>query len=191
VKFRQNPPSRIGQIRQKSARNWDDFRPFFTLRVVFVGFLVRILPYLRSGQGKIFIFFENILHNLVFLKNILHKIIFLPLFFFARKSEKKNCFIAYRDSKTARIRQPNTKQYKMGQIRQKSARNWESARNIFCPLDNFQIRQNCPNLAEKTAIWQRCMVVSTQQRASQFKLQSRVGSSAEKSCSDKRESFDL
>jgi hypothetical protein len=60
VKIRQNPPSRIGQIRQKSARNWDDFRPFFTLRVVFVGFLVRILPYLRSGQGKIFIFFENI-----------------------------------------------------------------------------------------------------------------------------------
>jgi hypothetical protein len=30
VKIRQNPPSRIGQIRQKSARNWDDFRPFFT-----------------------------------------------------------------------------------------------------------------------------------------------------------------
>jgi hypothetical protein len=44
VKIRQNPPSRIGQIRQKSARNWDGFRPFFTLRVVFVGFLVLILP---------------------------------------------------------------------------------------------------------------------------------------------------
>jgi hypothetical protein len=48
VKIRPNPPSRIGQIRQKSARNWDDFKPFFTLREVFVGFLVRILPYLRS-----------------------------------------------------------------------------------------------------------------------------------------------
>jgi hypothetical protein len=62
VKIRQNPPSRIGQIRQKSARNWEDFRPFFSLRVVFVAFLVRILPYLRSGQGEIFnFFFENIL----------------------------------------------------------------------------------------------------------------------------------
>jgi hypothetical protein len=59
-----NPPSRKGQIRQKSARNWDDFRPFFTLRVVFVAFLVRILPYLRSGQGEIYIFFENILQNI-------------------------------------------------------------------------------------------------------------------------------
>jgi hypothetical protein len=38
VKNRQNPPSRIGKIRQKSAKNWDDFRPFFTLRVVFVAF---------------------------------------------------------------------------------------------------------------------------------------------------------
>jgi hypothetical protein len=85
VKIRQNPPSRIDQIRQKSARNWEDFRPFFTLRVVFVGFLVRILPYLRNGQGKIFIFFENILHNFVFLENILHKIIFSQLFFFYKK----------------------------------------------------------------------------------------------------------
>jgi hypothetical protein len=83
VKIRQNPPSRIGKIRQKSARNWDDLRPFFTLRIVFVGFLVWILPYLRSGQGKIFIFFEN----------ILHKIIFYQLFFFARKSENKSCFL--------------------------------------------------------------------------------------------------
>jgi hypothetical protein len=57
VKIRQNLPSRIGQIRQKSARNWDDFRPFFSLRVVFVAFLVRILPYFRSGQrGNIYLF---------------------------------------------------------------------------------------------------------------------------------------
>jgi hypothetical protein len=57
-----NPP--IGQICQKSARNWDDFRPFFTLRVFCVGCLVRILPYLRSGPGKMFIFFLNILLNI-------------------------------------------------------------------------------------------------------------------------------
>jgi hypothetical protein len=57
VKIRQNPPRRIGQIRQKSARNWDDFRPFFTLRLVFVAFLVRILPYLRISQREIFIAF--------------------------------------------------------------------------------------------------------------------------------------
>jgi hypothetical protein len=69
VKIRQNPPSRIGQIRQKSARNWDDFRLFSPLRVVFVAFLVRILPYLRSGQGEIFIFFENILHNIYLFLN--------------------------------------------------------------------------------------------------------------------------
>jgi hypothetical protein len=47
----------------KSAINWDDFRPFFTLRVIFMGGLVLISTYLRSGPGKIFIFFENILHN--------------------------------------------------------------------------------------------------------------------------------
>jgi hypothetical protein len=40
MKIRQNPPRRIGQIRQKSARNWDDLRLFFTLRVVFVGFFI-------------------------------------------------------------------------------------------------------------------------------------------------------
>jgi hypothetical protein len=51
VKIRQNPPSRIGQIRQNSARNWNDFRLFFTLRVVFVAFLVQILPYPISVQG--------------------------------------------------------------------------------------------------------------------------------------------
>jgi hypothetical protein len=56
VKIRQNPPKRIGHIRQKSARNWDDFSPFITLRLVFVAFLMRILPYLRSGQREIFIF---------------------------------------------------------------------------------------------------------------------------------------
>jgi hypothetical protein len=38
VKIRQNPPSRISQIRQKSARNWDDFRPFFYPKSSFCGF---------------------------------------------------------------------------------------------------------------------------------------------------------
>jgi hypothetical protein len=70
---------------------------------------------------------------------------------------RKNVFFANRDSKTARIRQTKTNPCKIGQIRQKSARNKEPARNIFCPPDDFQIRQNFPNLAEKTAIWQRCI----------------------------------
>jgi hypothetical protein len=62
---------------------------------------VRILPYLRSGQGKIFIFFENILHNLVFLKIFCTKLFFIHNFFL---QEKVRIFFAYRDSKTARIR---------------------------------------------------------------------------------------
>jgi hypothetical protein len=32
----------------------------------------------------------------------------------------------------------------------------QKLRNIFCPPENFQINQNFPNLAEKTAILQRC-----------------------------------
>jgi hypothetical protein len=85
VKIRQNPPSRIGQIRQKSARNWDDFRPLFTLREVFVGFLVRILPYLRSGPGNFFLFFLKIFFSFLkiffFFENILHKNICSEQFF--------------------------------------------------------------------------------------------------------------
>jgi hypothetical protein len=69
---------------------------------------------------------------------------------------RKKMISANKDSKTARIRQTKTSLCKIGQIRQKSARNWEPARNICCPPDDFQIRQNFPNLAEKTAIWQRC-----------------------------------
>jgi hypothetical protein len=76
--------------------------------------------------------------------------------FYARKSEKQVVF-ANIDSKTARIRQTKPKPCKIGQTRQKSARNWQSARNIFYPKDDFQIRQNFANLAEKTAIWQRCL----------------------------------
>jgi hypothetical protein len=81
VKNCQNPPSRIGRIRQKSARNWDDFRPFFTLRVVFVAFFVEILPYLRSGQGEKFLFFDFFLLNIKKIEIILHKITFYPLIF--------------------------------------------------------------------------------------------------------------
>jgi hypothetical protein len=78
VKIRQNPPSRIGQIRQKSARNWDDFRPFFTIRVVFVAFLCGFRLISQVAKGKylsflkifcqIFIYFEIIfLNQLIFL----------------------------------------------------------------------------------------------------------------------------
>jgi hypothetical protein len=74
-----------------------------------------------------------------------------------QKKVRSKLFFANKGSKTARIRQTKTNPYKIGQIRQKSARNWESARNIFCPPDDFQIRQNFANLAEKTAIWQRCI----------------------------------
>jgi hypothetical protein len=59
VKIRQNLPRRIGQIRQKSTRNWDDFRPFFTLRQFLWLFLVRILPYLRSGQREMLLSFKK------------------------------------------------------------------------------------------------------------------------------------
>jgi hypothetical protein len=76
VKIHQNPPNGIGQIRKKSARNWDDFRPFFTIRVVFVAFFVQISPYLRSDKGEIFIFFENILPNIYLFSNYFFKLFF-------------------------------------------------------------------------------------------------------------------
>jgi hypothetical protein len=53
------------------------------------------------------------------------------------------------------IRQTKICLGEIGQIRQKSARNWEPDINIFCLLENFQICQNCQNLADKSAIWQR------------------------------------
>jgi hypothetical protein len=49
---------------------------------------------------------------LVFLENILHKIIFIQLFFFARKSEKKSCFLLIETPKppeSARQKQNHTK----------------------------------------------------------------------------------
>jgi hypothetical protein len=110
VKIRQNPPSRIGQIRQKSARNWEDFRPFFSLRVVFVAFLVRILPYLRSGQGEIFYFFLKIFWNFFFQHN------------FMLEKVRNKLFIANGDSKTARIHQ-------ICQTKQTHAKLVKSARN--------------------------------------------------------------
>jgi hypothetical protein len=113
------------------------------------------LPYLKSGQGKICIFCENILHNLGFLKIFCKKLFFINFFFCKKEKVRKKkdfFFFASRDSKTARIHQTKTKPYKIGQIRQKSARNWESARNKIFPPDDFQIRQNYQNLAEKTAI---------------------------------------
>jgi hypothetical protein len=85
VKIRQNPPSRIRQICQKSARNWDDFNPFFTLRVVFVAFLVRILPYLTSGQGKIFIFLKIFCRIFICFEIIFYKITFDQQYFLCKK----------------------------------------------------------------------------------------------------------
>jgi hypothetical protein len=41
---------------------------------------------------------------------------------------------------------------RISQIGQKSARNWEPAKNIFCPPDDFLFRQNFRNLADKSAI---------------------------------------
>jgi hypothetical protein len=57
VKICPNPPSRIGQIRQKTARNWDDFRPFFTLRVVFVGFFSVDFVLSQEWQRENILFF--------------------------------------------------------------------------------------------------------------------------------------
>jgi hypothetical protein len=68
---------------------------------------------------------------------------------------RNKLFFANKDSKTAKIRQTKTNPCKIYQIRQKSARNWETTGNIFCPPEDFQIRQNFANLAEKTAVWQR------------------------------------
>jgi hypothetical protein len=80
---------------------------------------------------------------------------FYQLFFFCEKKLEISCFCLYR-RKTPESAKKNQRTYKIGQICQKSARNWQSARNIFCPPDDFQIYQNFVNLAEKTAIWQRC-----------------------------------
>jgi hypothetical protein len=49
---------------------------------------------------------------------------------------RNKLFFANIDSKTARIRQTKPKPCKIGQIRQKSARNWQSARNIARRLSN-------------------------------------------------------
>jgi hypothetical protein len=93
-------------------------------------------------------FFENIFS---FLKIFCIKIFVLNYFLYGRKSEKKVVVLLTETPKppeSARQKQTHAKLVK-------SARNWESARNMFCLPDNFQIRQNCSNLAEKTAIWQR------------------------------------
>jgi hypothetical protein len=73
---------------------------------------------------NIYLFWKYFAHNY-----------FLSTSFFMQEKVKK-IFFANTDSKTTRIRQihqQKTNQSKIGQIRQKSARNWKSARNIFCP----------------------------------------------------------
>jgi hypothetical protein len=116
-----------------------------------VGFLLRIWPNLRSGQGEIFFSLKFLFVQKKNLKKIFKKKNCMKEF-------EKTCF-SLKDTKKPpefrQICQAKIKLCRIGQIRQKSARNWEPARNIFCPLDNFQIRQNCRNLAEKTAIWPR------------------------------------
>jgi hypothetical protein len=85
------------------------------------------------------------------LKIFCTKIFVLNYFLYGRKSEKKAVFLLTKTPKppeSARQKQTHAKLVK-------SARNWESPRNIFCLPDDFQIGQNFPNLAEKTAIWQR------------------------------------
>jgi hypothetical protein len=103
VKIRQNPPSRICQIRQKSARNWDDFRPFFTLREVFMVFLCGFCLISEVAQGGIFlIFFENIFS---FLKIFCTTIFVLNYFLYGRKSEKKVVFLVKETPNPPEIRQ--------------------------------------------------------------------------------------
>jgi hypothetical protein len=48
------------------------------------------------------------------------------------------------------IRQTKLSPYRFGPIRKNSPKNWGTARNIFCPSDDFQIRQNCRNMEKKT-----------------------------------------
>jgi hypothetical protein len=123
------------------------------------------------AKGKYF-FFENIFQNIFIFLNFFAYNIFLSTNFFMEEKVRNKLFFANRDSKTARIRQTKTNLCKIGQIRQKSARNLESARNIFCPPDDFQIGQNFANLAEKTAIWQRCNGGRGEQRCQMIFLKS-------------------
>jgi hypothetical protein len=145
-----NPPD----LMRKSARiRQMQLKPFFTPRGSFlVIFLERIWPYLRSGQKEIF----------SFLRIICKKIILISWQIKNSKKCKKKWEISWilliqipKPPESARSVKQKQTYAKLVKIRQKSARNWKPARNIFCPPDDFQIRQNCPNLAEKTAIWQR------------------------------------
>jgi hypothetical protein len=141
VKTRQNPPSRIGQIRQKSVRNWDDFRPFFTLRVVFVAFLVRILPYLRSGKGEIYFFFRKYFAEYLFILKL----------FYAKKSEKQVVFLLIKapkppeSARSARQKQTHTKFVK-------SARNLPEIGSL---PEIFFARQTTFKSARILQIWRR------------------------------------
>jgi hypothetical protein len=98
----------------------------------------------------LFIFFANFFCNFFCHFLLIKKIV--------RRRLNKAAFLLKETQKTPEFRQicqTKINLCRIGQIRQKSARNWEPARNNKFPPDNFQIRQNSPNLAEKTAIWQR------------------------------------
>jgi hypothetical protein len=137
VKIRQNPPSRIGQIRQKSAGNWDDFRPFFTLRVVFVGFQCGFCLILEVAKEK----------YLSFLKIFCTKLLFFKYFFFAREREKKVVvlLIETKPPESARQKQNHTKLVK-------SARNPPEIRS---PPEIFFARQTTFKSARIVQIWRR------------------------------------
>jgi hypothetical protein len=94
VKIRQNPPNQIGQIRQKSARNWYEFRPFFTLGVVFVGFFRADFALSQEWPRKnIYLIWKYFFPFFLFFENILHKIIFHKIHFLGKKEKKQSYFL--------------------------------------------------------------------------------------------------
>jgi hypothetical protein len=122
--------------------------------VVFVSFLVWISPYLRRGVGEIFI---HLYFFFFFRKCFTQKSCFSSKLIREERAIT-NIFLLMETPKPPEFRQIcQTKEglCRISPIHQKSARNWEPTRNIFCQPDDFQIRQNFQNLADKSAIWQR------------------------------------
>jgi hypothetical protein len=78
-----------------------------------------------------------------------------------KKGQKSKLKVQNRH-KSARSARQKLSCKKEAKSARKSARNPQSARNIFCPPTDFQNRQKFAYLAVKTAIWQRCLFVSCQ-----------------------------
>jgi hypothetical protein len=101
VKILQNPPSRIGQIRQKSARNWDDFRPFFT-QGSFCGFFsADFVLSQKWPRGNIYLFLKILFRIFLFFLIILNTITIYQLIFLLDEKLRNKLFFDNRDSKTA------------------------------------------------------------------------------------------